>query len=160
MNTSFNEIINILGTPTFGNEQDIVIGYKGKDIYVFFSKDEISVYRVEKSYDFKEFEDLISRFNENKNVKTFVSGATDIWPDYDLYTYDSDYVNLQYSLKGIKIQFNITKNHGVIIYNNYIGTKENTLKNTYFKLDEDLVYEAEITRDKIVNKELENYIGD
>lgn len=115
--TSEEEIKQILGEPSIISNDMNIFGYKGKDIYVFFEENRISVYRVE-YYDSSEFEQIVEKYLLDKDVKQFVSSITDIWPDYDEYEYGSEYINLEYALKGIKIRFNVTKNHGVIIYNN------------------------------------------
>lgn len=115
--TTTEEIKQILGKPTIISEDMEIFGYKGKDIYVLFSENRISVYRVE-YYDTLEFVEIVKKYIEDRDVKKFVSSITDIWPDYDEYEYGSEYINLEYALKGIKIRFNVTKNHGVIIYNN------------------------------------------
>ena len=64
---------------------------------------------------------LLNLFEESEDIKSFVSSLTDVWPDYDLYDYDENYVNLKYTLKGIKIQFNVTEDNGVIVHYNYPG---------------------------------------
>ncbi len=33
---------------------------------------------------------------------TFIYELTDIWPDYDIYNNDNNYVELYYTLKGVK----------------------------------------------------------
>ncbi|MCL2859503.1 MAG: hypothetical protein FWF46_02800 [Oscillospiraceae bacterium] len=123
--TSFDNIISILGTPTFGSEDDMYIGYKGQDIYVFFSDNQgnpqISVYMVEKSVSSDDFVKLLENFNEDGNIKTMVSTLTDYWPDYDNYYYNANTVDLWYTLKGIKVQFGVTSNQGILVYSNYIG---------------------------------------
>lgn len=157
-NSSLEEVIDILGQPTFGTLSQELIGYKGNDIYVFFSPNTISVYPVEKDIDMSGFIQLSEKFEQDRNIRKFVSGITDIWKDYDIYSYDTNYVNLVYSLKGIKIQFNITKNNGVIFYNNFTGQIRNNLsiqdlkanidkipKYTFFE-DVDSVYESEQNR--------------
>lgn len=143
VNTSFEEIKNILGNPTFNHENYIdnkqkdigYIGYKGKDIYIFFSENEISVYRVEPANITTGLADAIKSFNINADLRTFVSQITDMWPDYDSYGYNEDYVSLKYSLRGIKISFTPSE-AGVYVYNNYNGyiadetTIEKVIKNT------------------------------
>ena len=120
--TDLKEIIRILGTPTFGEENLGLIGYKGEKIYVFFTESKISVYRVEDQYEkLDEFIILIEKFEREKNVKEFVNGITDIWPDYDQYDWDKNYVHLQYTLKGIKIEFNISSNQGITYSSNFTG---------------------------------------
>lgn len=149
------EIIKILGEPTITSKYSEVIGYKGEQVYVFFYYGDISVYRVE-NYESEAFAKLVQGYINGEDVKTFVSGLTDIWPDYDEYNYDEDYVNLIYTLKGIKIQFNVTSNHGVIVYNNYTGEiienmtidniKQEELKNKVFFVNENTILENEIRR--------------
>lgn len=149
---SIEEVIEILGQPTFGNLEDGLIGYKGTEIYAFFYYNQISIYRVE-NYETDDFINAIKEFKEREDIKKYISSITDMWPDYDLYSYDTGYVNLSYVLKGIKIQFNITNKHGVIIGNNYNGNiseltklkEEFGIEEIYFE-NEDFVYEAEKTR--------------
>lgn len=150
-NTSLEEVIEILGKPTFGGIEEGLIGYKGTEIYAFFSYGAISIYPVEE-YETDEFIDILKKFQEQRDVKKFVSAITDMWQDYDIYRYDTEFVNLIYSLKGIKIQFNVTDSHGVIVGNNYLGNieeleklKEEGINEIYFE-NVDFVYEAEKER--------------
>lgn len=107
-----------------------ILGYKGNDVYVFFTEDEISVYKVIEEYSSTEFAKLMSELLEDKNIKKFVGSVTDIWPDYDYYEYDSNYVYLRYALKGIEIKFNVSANHGVTVYSNYTGQVTNDVNIT------------------------------
>lgn len=151
--TSLKDVIKKLGEPTFGSIEEGLIGYKGHEIYAFFSLGEISIYRVEKYENTEELINILKRFKDDRNVKKFVSAITDMWKDYDLYRYDTKYVNLIYSLKGIKIQFNVTDSHGLIVGNNYVGNRKDLvklqeelgLKEIYFE-NTDFVYETEQTR--------------
>lgn len=151
-NTSLEDVIKILGEPTFGTIGENVIGYKGTNIYAFFTGREISIYRVE-NYETEEFIEILKEFGEKRDVKKFVSAITDMWPDYEEYVYGESHVNLIYSLKGIKIQFNITSSHGVIIGSNYAGSREELkqlkeelgIKEIYFD-NTDFVYEKELAR--------------
>lgn len=175
VNTSFNEIKNILGEPTFNHsnyienkQKDIgYIGYKGKDIYVFFSENEISIYRVETIDTSTGLADAIANFNNNTETRSFISAITDMWPDYDLYGYDDDNLMLKYTLRGIKIAFTPSE-AGVYVYNNYNGyiadgvTIENIIKNANsipqnvnIQLDKNLVDLYEEDRVKDYN----NYYG-
>lgn len=175
VNTSFDEIKNILGEPTFNHsnyiknkQKDIgYIGYKGKDIYVFFSENEISIYRVETIDTSTGLADAIANFNNNAETRSFISAITDMWPDYDLYGYDDDNLMLKYTLRGIKIAFTPSEG-GVYVYNNYNGyiadgvTIENIIKNANsipqnvnIQLDKNLVDLYEEDRVKDYN----NYYG-
>lgn len=116
---TFDTIISKLGTPTFGSADDFYIGYKGEDLYVFFNENQISIYPVEKEV--KSISGLIEKYEEDSSIKKLVSGVTDIWENYEEYYYNEYVVNLSYPLAGIKFQFGVTENHGIIIYNNFIG---------------------------------------
>lgn len=161
--TDLKEIIRILGTPTFGEENLGLIGYKGEKIYVFFTESKISVYRVEDQYEkLDEFIILIEKFEREKNVKEFVNGITDIWPDYDQYDWDKNYVHLQYTLKGIKIEFNISSNQGITYSSNFTGEiRENLtvqdIQNNIEKLPKYTFFDSE---DSVYKLELERYFGE
>lgn len=161
--TDLKEIIRILGTPTFGEENLGLIGYKGEKIYVFFTESKISVYRVEDQYEkLDEFIILIEKFEREKNVKEFVNGITDIWPDYDQYDWDKNYVHLQYTLKGIKIEFNISSNQGITYSGNFTGKiRENLtvqdIQNNIEKLPKYTFFDSE---DSVYKLELERYFGE
>ena len=117
--TNIWDVVNILGNPTFGELSNGLIGYQGKEFIIFFSSREISIYPSGKNYDKTEFSKLVQIFTEQGNAKEFVNNVTNLWKDYDYYEYDENHVDLRYSLKGVEIQFNITSNHGIIIYSNY-----------------------------------------
>lgn len=161
--TDLKEIIRILGTPTFGEENLGLIGYKGEKIYVFFTESKISVYRVEDQYEkLDEFIILIEKFEREKNVKEFVNGITDIWPNYDQYDWDKNYVHLQYTLKGIKIEFNISSNQGITYSSNFTGKiRENLtvqdIQNNIEKLPKYTFFDSE---DSVYKLELERYFGE
>lgn len=146
------EIVKILGEPTFGSIEENLIGYKGTEIYAFFGNKFISIYKVE-DYENDKLVDILKDFQEERDVKKFVSAITDMWPDYDKYTYDTKFVDLKYSLKGVKVQFNISTTHGLVIGNNYKGNIEELKKlkeelgiiELYFE-NIDFVYETELER--------------
>ena len=148
-----------LGEPDF--ESLGIIGYKSKEIYVFFGENTASIYRVEKKEkNYNEFIDLVEEFRNNKNSKQLVAKLTDIWDDYNDFEVKEDNIYVEYALKGVVIQFNITNEHGIILYNNYIGEIEKGInisdakdkddyelpKYTYVHTDEDLVLNSEINR--------------
>lgn len=148
--TSFEDIVKKLGDPTYGNVNGSIIGYKSENMYIFFEKNRVSIYPLEKMGEEQAFLTLLESFRETADVKVFVSGVTDLWPNYDVYNYNEDTVDLQYSLKGIKIEINTQRDTGVIFYNNYNGSYISDLRSktsdlpkyTYFE-DKNLVYEKE-----------------
>ena len=141
----FEKIKTSLGTPY---ENKNMIEYKTKDFYVIFSNEEISIYPNRRN-DYTEFEKLVEKYNEKQEINDFIYELTDIWPDYDIYNNDNNYVELYYTLKGVKISFSSRDSEGIQIYENYKGDlKTNTedYKNVYYKLDQNLMLEAESER--------------
>ena len=172
--SSVEEIQNQLGKPTFGEVSSEVFGYKGKDIYVFFAEEEIIVYKLGYA-DYTSFEKVIEEVNSGFFVNELLNKITDIWFDYDKYEYTEDYIILRYAEKGVQIQIDVDGNHGIVLYNNYNGkfgngtTLDNLIRrerdfpeNVYFKMNEDLIYIAELERhaeDKIRHSR-DGYAGD
>ena len=117
---SLENVVSILGNPTFGNIQEGYVGYKGQELYVFFNNEQISIYPVE-SNNSSDLSQLVKQYESDGSIKKLVSNATDIWENYEEYYYDEYTVNLTYPLAGLKFQFGITENHGIIIYNNFTG---------------------------------------
>jgi len=157
---SFEKIIKELGNPSFGNENDEVIGYLGNEIYIFFSKQEVSIYRAEKKEeDYTDFISLIMFYDQNKQAWDFGNGLSELWKDYDKYNYGQDYADLIYSLRGVRLQFNYTTRNGITFYKNYTGeilegmTIQDLASDMEYKpdyihleLEKDLVYETELER--------------
>lgn len=150
------QVIRALGEPAF-LEEDYVYGYVSENNYVFFDfvNNEISVYPVIKvsDEDMEELEKLISQMNKDSNVKSFVTELTNLWLDYDVYDYDSYFVDLRYTLKGfqLSISSNSLKN-GVFVYQNFSGDREITnLENVYMQ-EKDFVLMAEY--DRIMEEDL------
>ena len=144
METSLEQIEDSLGEATFkyDNGDQKVIGYKTSKMYIFFSNDEISIYPVEE-YDYEEFSELVTNLKEISDLEDFTNQVTYLWKDYDYYKYDTEVVELRYTLKGIKIGYNIDEKCGILIYNN---SKEKLDSDYVFYINEDLVFETEIDR--------------
>ena len=147
---TFEEVVNKLGNPTYGTTEDLVIGYKGKNMYIFFSENEISIYPNEK-VDVTDFEILVEKYANNEiELKEFMNELTYIWDDYSEYVYDQNFINIVYPIKGVKINMNNDSSKNIQIYNNY--SKLDNIKNLINdgkitgKLDENLVYLEEINR--------------
>lgn len=112
---------------------------------------------MEPDIDTNEFIELIEKYNEDNDVMELGNNLTYLWNDYDEYNYDTDYVELKYSLKGIKMQFNVGGKNGFILYSNYTGnvneeknineidSRNELLKNMHIE-DADLVFETECER--------------
>lgn len=163
--TDLKRIEQVLGEPTFRSDIDDIIGYKGKDIYVFFEKDEISIYPVEE-YDQnkgKRFGKIVSELNTTGDINTFLNNLTDLYPDYEAYYKTENYINLIYPLKGFEVIIGSTKNNGVTIYSNFLGqvTEDVSMTdiiknkemptNVHGNLEKNLVFQSEegrVSRDE------------
>ena len=155
VSSSKDEIKKTLGQPQF--EDGDLIGYKGNDIYVFFNKSQISIYRKEK-YGLDEITPIIEKYKSNMDSKAFIEELKSTWKDYDVFTYNQNSEKLQYTLKGIVVKFDSSSQKGLVVFNNYEGnvlqnltianiveTKQ-TLPDFVFFENSDLVFEAEKER--------------
>lgn len=143
--SSLAEIEGLLG---ISYKDSNILGYKTKDFYIYFSESEISIY-PNYTYDYTEFEKLVKEYNDKKDINDFTDKLTDIWPDYDYYNYDSDYVEICYSLKGVRIAFSSHNKEGIQIYENYKGDlkrEKTSLTDVYYKLDQNLFIQTDQKR--------------
>lgn len=117
--TEFNEIISKLGNPTFGFKDGDYIGYKDSEIYVFFFKDKISIYKYNEKTDMEEFDELLTKYvNKKIDIKKFMNELTYLWPDYEEYKYNSKYIYINYPIQGIRIEMDSDTPLGIEIYKN------------------------------------------
>ena len=129
-------------------KDSMILGYKTKDFFVYFSEDEISVY-PNYQYDYEEFENLIEEYESTKDINSLMYKLTDIWPDYDYYDYDTNYFDIWYTLKGVRISYNKQNPKGIEIYENYKGKlkiEQEKHQNLYYRLDKNLMIERETMR--------------
>ena len=161
--TSLEEVEKILGEPLWRENDVKIIGYKTKEMYIFFSEKEISIYRIDKQNN-EEFNNLLEKYVEDSDFQSFTNQLTTIWPDYDNYISNENGYELCYTLKGIKIQVSSANKDGIHIYSNYQDANNEKLKNmmdtgkVYFDTDENLVYLNEINR--IAEQRNRNYFYD
>ncbi len=175
--SDFDNVINTLGEPAYGSVDNNLIGYKTDDYYIFFSDSEISIYRVE-NFDTTEFATLVQTFIKNKSSSDLIENLTNLWKDYDYYYDDLNGTKqLIYTLKGIKIQFNINNEHGIVLYSNFNGNitpdltfeqvinKEKEIPQYVYIKNSNLVYENEQERaigiiyDDIIDFGSDNFVA-
>ena len=140
-----------IGKPTFKDEERKIIGYKGEEIYVFFTETEISVYR-NSSVNSDDFFNLADKFLlEELDLLEFMNELTYIWPDYSSYEYNEESIYINYPLKGIEIAINNGDINGILVYNNNkssLSKISRYLEDTRFvsRLQTDLVFKTEKER--------------
>lgn len=147
---SFEKVKKELGNNYI--EQSGILEYMGKDLYVCFTANEISVYpRI--SYDYTQFEKLLEEYNNNKDFNSFMNKLTSIWPDYSYYKYDTDYCYIMYPLKGVRIYNSSQKTDGIQLYQEYNGSLKDEHKDyyqVYYNTNESLILKAE--QDRMMQK--------
>ena len=163
-NASLEDVEKILGTPTYEDTNNDIIGYKCEYFYIFFSNDEISLYPPDK-YDEKdsiEFGKLVTELNNTGDINTFLNKLTDLYPHYSSFTDNNNYVDIEYPLLGFCVRMGYPSQNGVIIYSNFQGwitvnikmedliENKNIPANIYTRLETNLVLKAE--GDRISNQ--------
>ncbi len=147
---SFEKVKQVLGNNYI--EKGGILEYKGKDLYVCFTANEISVYpRI--SYDYTQFEKLLEEYNNNKDFNSFMNKLTSLWPDYSYYEYDTDYCYIMYPLKGVRIYNSSQKTDGIQLYQEYNGSLKDEHKDyyqVYYNTNESLILKAE--QDRMMQK--------
>lgn len=158
--SNLEEVISVFGESHFGSIDEGLIGYKTDRFYVFFNiKNEVSVYpyqSIEDNY----FGEVIGKFVTNNDANSLLDELAVLYPFADKYEENSklNSKELVYTLLGVKVQFNVSNEQGVVIYNNFSGNITESYSfedvinatkklpnNVYFK-NTDLVYENESSR--------------
>lgn len=158
--TSIEDIKNRLGYPTYEDKSANVIGYKNEDIYIFFTENEVSVYRVDDIYNEKFYEILEKFVNSEVDFQKFLDELTTLWPEYDEYMNTEESYILTYTLKGIRVQVTPENKDGIHLYTNYIGLKKNEDLQKFINSgkvhieESNLIFENEVRR-VLLEKELE-----
>lgn len=176
VNTDEQTITTILGEPELRIETLGVLGYRGENFYIFFNTKEksVGIYRRQTiTEEEKEtLERMLIQLSVDGNAMVFASDMTDMWSDYDIFEYTDGYIKLQYTLRGMAFEVNVTENNGLMLYKNYNGSLIRDLKNgeeiPYIYLsDTDLIYEyektyeiTENTRKKLYQLQLDQEIVD
>lgn len=155
----FNTIKEKLGEPNILNDSnEEILGYKTNKFYIFFMKDQISVYRLEENFDTNKFAEIVDNFQNEKNSQNLVSSLKDLWGDYDYYYNNENTIVLRYSLRGIEVKFNLTNEHGIALYSEFNGNitsditldkvikKEASLPKYVYLKNKNLIYISEMER--------------
>ena len=157
---SFDSIKSKLGDNYI--EKNGILEYMGKDLYVCFTTNEISIYpRI--SYNYTTFEKLVEKYNEDRDFNSFMNQLTTIWPDYSLYQYDTTYCEIWYPLKGIKIYNSEGRMDGIQVYQEYTGSFKDEHKNyyqLYYKTNESVLIEQELSRRMLKSEQINSTNGD
>lgn len=160
--TNLETVKNILGEPTYNKvDTDVqVIGYKCEYFYVFFTNNEISIYHPDEYNEesSKKFGQLVTNLNNTGDMNTFLNKLTDIYPNYESFYSDNNYIDIKYPLLGFEVILGATSNNGITLYSNFKGNVTNAISiddikinkqipaNIYTNLETNMVLEAESDR--------------
>ena len=158
--SSVENVENILGKPTYEDDNTGIIGYKCEYFYIFFTGDEISIYHPDEynEQDSKKFGELVTELNKTGDMNTFLNKLTNLYPNYASYYTNNNYVNIVYPLQGFEVTMGASNNNGITIYNNFQGyitdsITINDLKqnkqmpaNVYTRFDTNIVFDEEKIR--------------
>lgn len=150
-NTSLSKIYELHNDNVFGSLDEGYLGYRTTDLYYFFYGDETSVYGYSYQNN-KKFEDLLSKYLQNKDLDTFVNGISEQILSYDTFEYDKDIkkAHIVFPTRGIEINIENNDPRGITLYSNYYftDTTKEFVKNGLinFEAGKDLVKEYEVQR--------------
>ena len=158
--TSVENVENILGKPTYEDDNTGIIGYKCEYFYIFFTGDEISIYHPDEydEADSQRFGRLVTELNQTGDMNTFLNRLTNLYPNYASYYTNNNYVNVVYPLQGFEVTMGASSNNGITIYSNFQGNITDSITiddlkqnkqmpaNVYTRLDTNLVFAEEKTR--------------
>ena len=115
-------IISRLGTPTYTESDNNIIGYKSNDLYTFFSNGEISIYEVPKLNESnnQKFAELFTQLNKDGDVTKFFNDLNMLYPNPETLIEKEEDVSVFYPSLGFRVHFG-QSNNGVTIYSNYQG---------------------------------------
>ena len=157
---SVQNVENILGKPTYEDDNNGIIGYKCEYFYIFFTGDEISIYHPDEydEADSQRFGNLVTELNKTGDMNTFLNRLTNLYPNYASYYTNNNYVNIVYPLQGFEVTMGASSKNGITLYSNFQGNITDSITiddlkqnkqmpaNVYTRLDTNLVFSEEMQR--------------
>ena len=158
--TSVENVENILGKPTYEDDNNGIIGYKCEYFYIFFTGDEISIYHPDEYNETqsKKFGNLVTELNKTGDMNTFLNRLTNLYPNYASYYTNNNYVNIVYPLQGFEVTMGASSKNGITLYSNFQGNITDSITiddlkqnkqmpaNVYTRLDTNIIFAEEKTR--------------
>ena len=149
---TLEEILDRYKEPAFGSIRDGYLGYRTPDVYVYFYKDEVSVYGY--TYKFQvDFEEKLEIYLQDKDLKTFARGLAITMDNYYEYKFNEEEQSLYISYPGRGIEIDIKNNDpkGITLYNNYYLTErtKSFLKQGIISINPDEDYIDKIEKERV-----------
>lgn len=149
---TLEEILDRYKEPAFGSIRDGYLGYRTPDVYVYFYKDEVSVYGY--TYKFQvDFEEKLETYLQDKDLKTFARGLAITMDNYYEYKFNEEEQSLYISYPGRGIEIDIKNNDpkGITLYNNYYLTErtKSFLKQGIISINPDEDYIDKIEKERV-----------
>ena len=157
---SVENVENILGKPTYEDDNNGIIGYKCEYFYIFFTGDEISIYHPDEYNETKSkrFGNIVTELNKTGDMNTFLNRLTNLYPNYASYYTNNNYVNIVYPLQGFEVTMGASSKNGITLYSNFQGNITDSITiddlkqnkqmpaNVYTRLDTNIIFAEEKTR--------------
>lgn len=105
--------------PDYAFEGKDYVAYRTNDFYVFFYKDEISIYPYSSKNNSKLL-DFIEEYNETKDIVKFEENVRTNYMNYDYYEFNKEEKSLKiyYPANGVMIDIKNNDPTGIVFYNN------------------------------------------
>lgn len=149
---SLQTILEKYPEPAFGSIKEGYLGYRTKDIYIFFYDDEISVYGYSYTENTK-MEEYIEEYLETRDLNLFKKRMVVTFENFHEYTYDAENQNLYISYPSIGLEINIQGNDptGITLYQNYRFTDKTKklVKDGLVKLESNVDFLEKIEKERV-----------
>lgn len=150
-NYTLEDIENKYPNNSFGSISEGFLGYRTSQVYIYYYKDEVSVYGY--SYKFHlDFEKYLERYLEDRNLSNFARNLVVSMDNYYDYEFNEEEQSLYLTYPGRGIEIDIKDNNpkGITLYNNYYFTERtrNFIKDGLISInpDEDYINKIEMER--------------
>ena len=154
--TTLDKICTRYGEPAFGSARKGFIGYRTKDVYIFFNNDEVSVY----GYSYKnnlDLEKYIQDYLKTKDLELFKTRMIVDYDNYYEYSYNEEEKRLYISYPSLGLEIDIHNNDpkGIKLYQNYYLTEktEKWVKDGLIDLEPDVDYLEKIEKQRTAKEE-------
>lgn len=124
-NASLKEIAEVYPNYFAGGPSEGYLAYTNRENYIFFYKDEVSIYTYNPET-YMKFDKLLNEYLETKNFDSFVRKLKNEIRSYSSYEVDFDRKDamILYPTRGIKVEIHSNDPTTITLYNNYYFTEE------------------------------------
>ena len=152
MQDSLQSILEKYPEPSFGSVKDGYLGYRTKDVYIFFYDNEISVYGYSYTEN-KMMENYIEEYFQTRDLNLFKKRMVVTFDNFYQYTYDEEKQDLYLSYPSMGLEIDIKGNDptGITLYQNYYFTDKTKkfVKDGLIKLEANVDFLEKIEKERV-----------